>query len=246
MSTDYWIKLYIEIIDDPKMATLPDRLWRRVIELFLLAGKYGKGGLLPNAKQLAWMLRMPPDDLELDLVQIASTGIIQQTPEGGWFVIQFETRQAPVPTAERMRKSRERTRHDQYEASPETVTNPLLNVTQINRLTDTDIATNVATDPQKKKPRGNPELFQIAKALATVTHLDFEKNKGRLFREAQAFHPGDVSQILREYGAGSIWFQEDWRGKRGEFPNPGTIRETWNKLKRVKVPEPEPNYPEVW
>jgi len=25
---DYWIKLYHEIIDDPKMATMPDRLWR--------------------------------------------------------------------------------------------------------------------------------------------------------------------------------------------------------------------------
>lgn len=29
---DYWLKLYIEILDDPKMATLPDRVWREKVE----------------------------------------------------------------------------------------------------------------------------------------------------------------------------------------------------------------------
>lgn len=29
---NYWIKLYHEILDDPLMATMPDRLWRRTIE----------------------------------------------------------------------------------------------------------------------------------------------------------------------------------------------------------------------
>ena len=35
MSSFYWIKLYHEVLDDPKMALLPDRLWRRTIELFI-------------------------------------------------------------------------------------------------------------------------------------------------------------------------------------------------------------------
>jgi hypothetical protein len=29
-----WIKLYLEILDDPKMGKLPDWCWRRAIELF--------------------------------------------------------------------------------------------------------------------------------------------------------------------------------------------------------------------
>ena len=57
---DYWIKLYHEILDDPKMATLPDRLWRKVIEIFLIAGKLSpdKSGQLPETNQIAWLLRM--------------------------------------------------------------------------------------------------------------------------------------------------------------------------------------------
>ena len=45
---DYWLKLYIEILDDPKMAVLPDRLWRRIIELFLIAKKLHMNGHLPE------------------------------------------------------------------------------------------------------------------------------------------------------------------------------------------------------
>ena len=41
MKTRIWIKLYLEILDDPKMDLLPDWLWRRAIELFLLAGENG-------------------------------------------------------------------------------------------------------------------------------------------------------------------------------------------------------------
>ena len=41
MPSKYWIKLYHEVLDDPKMARLPDRLYRRCIEVFLLAGKSG-------------------------------------------------------------------------------------------------------------------------------------------------------------------------------------------------------------
>ena len=38
MASRYWIKLYHEILEDPKMGRLSDRQFRRVIELFLLAG----------------------------------------------------------------------------------------------------------------------------------------------------------------------------------------------------------------
>lgn len=41
MAAKYWIKLYHEILHDPKMGRLPDNLWRRCIELFLLAGELG-------------------------------------------------------------------------------------------------------------------------------------------------------------------------------------------------------------
>ena len=69
---DYWIKLYHEILDDPKMATMPDRLWRRTVEVFLLAGKLSKdkSGVIPDTRQLAWLLRMDTNELQGDLEQL--------------------------------------------------------------------------------------------------------------------------------------------------------------------------------
>lgn len=110
---DYWMKLYLEILDDPKMATLPDRLWRRVIELFMVAKRTGQDGKLPDLHQIAWILRIPVDDLRLDLVQIASTGIISET-DGGWIVNKFSIRQGPSSDAERKRAQREQERSRKY------------------------------------------------------------------------------------------------------------------------------------
>ena len=64
MASRYWIKLYHEILDDPKMGRLPDALFRRAIELFLIAGENGRDGGLPALADIAWRLRA--DEIELD------------------------------------------------------------------------------------------------------------------------------------------------------------------------------------
>ena len=144
---DYWIKLYLEILDDPKMATLPDRLWRRAIEIFLIAGKLSrdKSGQLPETNQLAWLLRMSTDDLMLDLNQLCNAGIINKNAEG-WKVVNFEKRQSKVSDADRKRHQRERDQKNEY-YSPDNVTSQSRNVTQINRnrLTETETEAEEAT-----------------------------------------------------------------------------------------------------
>lgn len=110
---DYWLKLYIEILDDPKMQTLPDRLWRRIIEIFLIGKRMGKDGWIPDIRQLAWMLRMPIEDLSHDMQQIEATGIIVPAING-WFIPNFLKRQGPSDAAERKRQQREREHSRQY------------------------------------------------------------------------------------------------------------------------------------
>jgi|YNPMSStandDraft_1061717.scaffolds.fasta_scaffold00175_38 hypothetical protein len=111
----YWIKLYHEILDDPKIATLPDRLWRRTIELFLIAGRNGETGELPDVKQMAWILRLKEEELEADLEEIAKTGIIAYDEEEGyWYVVNFVKRQAPLSNTDRSRRYRESQRKAQY------------------------------------------------------------------------------------------------------------------------------------
>jgi len=111
---DYWIKFYIEILEDPKMAVLPDRIWRRIAELFLVAGKMQNNGHIPDTRQIAWILRMRVDELEPDLEQIKEIGIIDKT-ETGWYVKKYQKRQGPSTTAERKQAQRNRERSRQYD-----------------------------------------------------------------------------------------------------------------------------------
>lgn len=144
--TDYWIKLYMEILDDPKMGTLPDRVWRRIVELFLIAGRIQKDGHLPDTRQLAWILRMNPDDLEGDMMQIASTGIAIREVNG-WFIPNFEKRQGPAPAAERKAQQRNRQHREQYYGN---VTGQSRNVTQNRAETETE----TESETEQKQKRG--------------------------------------------------------------------------------------------
>ena len=114
MPSYYWIKLYIEILDDAKMGRLTDRLFRRAIQLFLIAGDHQQEGLLPPTDDIAWRLRpMSADDLETDMADLASVGILNKT-DRGWVVTNFAERQAKVPAADRMKQHRDRKRKELY------------------------------------------------------------------------------------------------------------------------------------
>ena len=107
MSTTYWIKLYHEILRDPKMARLPDRVWRRAIELFLLAGQIEQDGTLPEFEDIAWQLRVEPDGLLEDMRTLERHGLLTET-EDGWIVhtLQHGRAQPPTPTALRVTGTR--------------------------------------------------------------------------------------------------------------------------------------------
>ena len=95
------------------MATMSDHLWRRTIELFLVAGKANAGGNIPNTKEIAWYLRTNEEALLADLEAIASLGIISKT-ESGWVVNKFNIRQAASTSTERSRECRKKEKREQY------------------------------------------------------------------------------------------------------------------------------------
>jgi DNA-binding transcriptional regulator YhcF (GntR family) len=113
MTANYWIKLYHEVLYDPKMAKMPDHLYRRTIELFLLAGETDKDGALPSVSDMAWKLRIEKEQLETELVELQRTGIISMV-NGGYFVTKFADRQDAATPAERKRYQRDRDRKEQY------------------------------------------------------------------------------------------------------------------------------------
>ena len=116
MTSKTRIKLYIEILDDPKMGRLPNHLWRRAVEFFLLAGKNGNDVALPTVEEMVWILRLSEDKLLEDLHDLAEIGVVcacASTAGTGeaepkiWMVTHFSKRQAAIPVAERVRRSRD-------------------------------------------------------------------------------------------------------------------------------------------
>ena len=101
-----WIKLYTEILDDPKMGRLPDYLWRRAVELFLLAGKEGNDGALPPVNVIGWALRLDEIKTAEHLTALSAVGVVHEAEPGKWVVTHFAKRQAAMTDAERKQKQR--------------------------------------------------------------------------------------------------------------------------------------------
>ena len=166
---DYWIKLYIEMLDDPKIGTLPDGLCWRFVQCCLMAGRHNLKGAIPDTRQLAWAFRLDTNDLEHEMQQLASIGLVEKIVNG-WMVKNFEKRQAATSPAERMKYMRERQHKEQY--SNDDVTSSLQNVTQINRnrLTETE----TETETEKNAP---PSIFAKLSALI-ATKLQINEYTG--------------------------------------------------------------------
>jgi hypothetical protein len=104
-----WIKLYVEALDDPKLAELPEVLCWRFAQLLLVAGESDEGGILPTSKRLAWRLRLDQAQLLDDLRAMSEVGIVCRQGER-WKVTNFEKRQASLTEAERAAQYRSRKR----------------------------------------------------------------------------------------------------------------------------------------
>lgn len=118
MASNFWIKLYHEILHDPKMGMLPDNVWRRCLEIFLLAGELDNDGQLPDTPELAWMLRQANiERFEAELEHLERVNILTRLTDG-WLVTNFTKRQGVIDTAERSRAYRERKRIQGLDTPP--------------------------------------------------------------------------------------------------------------------------------
>lgn len=148
MASKYWIKLYHEIVDDPKMGQLPDHLWRRCIELFLIAGEHNQSGQLPNLDDTAWRLRTNSEMLEAELNDLARFGITNLV-DGAWQVTKFRERQGKPysmkPDAIRQRNYRADVKKEREERKREDID------------TDTDVSRDMSRDTVSR-PHIKPKL----------------------------------------------------------------------------------------
>lgn len=106
-----WIKLYDEILDDPKMGRMPDWLWRRAIELFLLAGRNRNDGQLQPVPDMAYTLRTSEEKLTESLRALSEVGVVHEAQPGQWVVTHFAKRQERISNTDRVRDYRKRQRN---------------------------------------------------------------------------------------------------------------------------------------
>lgn len=136
MASKYWLKLYYDILDDPKIGTLSTHLRWRFVECLLVAGEMDEEGFLPSSNEMAWRVRADGERLDTDLHELANYGLLTKT-EGRWLVTNFAKRQAAVGATERWRQWRDRQRQQEYEQE-QTNFKRDQTATQTKRLTDID------------------------------------------------------------------------------------------------------------
>lgn len=118
MASKYWIKLYHQMLDDPKIGRLSDSQFRLAVNLFLLAGDCDRGGILPPLADIRWRLR-DPANFDADLDALLACEILEEN-DGVLLVSKFTERQGAISTEERSRRRRDRDRKtDYYQPEPD-------------------------------------------------------------------------------------------------------------------------------
>jgi hypothetical protein len=73
-----WLRLYDDLLDDPKVQRLEPYLFKAWINLLCLANKSETRGLLPPLADIAWRLRMSEEETEAILDALTAAGLIDE------------------------------------------------------------------------------------------------------------------------------------------------------------------------
>jgi len=104
-----WVKLHTKMLDNPDMAELPDYLYRRWIELLMLAGRNDADGQLQPVKKMAFILHLPEVKLSEALTALSAVGVVHQETDGSWHITNWRKHQYSE-SVDRVRKYREKHR----------------------------------------------------------------------------------------------------------------------------------------
>jgi hypothetical protein len=195
-----WIKLHLDILDDPKMGMLDELTAWLAVRLFMVAGKVGDDGRLPELRRIAWMLRMTEERLASGIQELMAVDIVTLQDDGCYYVTNFEKRQANDSAAERVRNSRVTEKlHESYQNK-----NKNQNRLEENRVeveAESFTTTTTAIPVVDDEPVGI--LRPLADAFTRATHLP-EGSGGHLWVEGlqklyeMGASPGDITLAVAQ------------------------------------------------
>ena len=158
----YWLKLYTEILDDPKYYRLSDNAKLGMYELMIVAKKTGAVGNLPSIDDISFYTRRTVEWWIPVIQELKSINFIVDGDSGN-VIRKFEERQRAVDSSERQQQHR-KALHEKEFTCNENVTNLSRNVTE-NRLKikDTEVDTDTDTD--------NSDISPVQRLLEKVTGI---------------------------------------------------------------------------
>lgn len=112
MSSMPWIKLYTEMLDDPKIGRLADAIKWRFVSLVLLAGECDQDGAfitgqhMMSIDDIAWRLRITREQCETELEALLQCGVLELDGDV-YYLPKFSDRQGR-PQSEKREQWRER------------------------------------------------------------------------------------------------------------------------------------------
>jgi hypothetical protein len=116
-----WFRVYVELVDDPKVQRLDPSLFKALINLWCLAS--AKDGVLPLIDEKAFKLRMKPEKAQRVLTELRAAGLIDDDERGvrphNWDERQF-TSDGSTPRVKRFRERRRNVSPAVSETGPET------------------------------------------------------------------------------------------------------------------------------
>jgi hypothetical protein len=124
----YWLKLYTEILDDPKYYRLSDNAKLGMYELMLVAKKVGQDGHLPGVDDIEFYTRRSASWWEPVIDELKAINFITGN-EAGHVIRKFEDRQKAVTDTEKQRYYREALHKKEFTGDVP-VTEVLRNVTE--------------------------------------------------------------------------------------------------------------------
>lgn len=101
-----WIRLYVEVLDDPKVGMLPAHLKWPWVEFLLLTEK--SGGALPTMARMAYMLRRDQASIQADLDGLVAAGLIDKDKDGTLTPHNWGGRQFRDTNADRQRRFKDK------------------------------------------------------------------------------------------------------------------------------------------
>lgn len=109
----YWLKLYTEILDDPKYHRLSEQAKLGMIELMMVAKKHDKDGCLPSLDDICFYTRRDTDWWNKVIDELEKIFYVIKD-DSGERIRKFAERQQAVDPKERKKQARAKKQREEY------------------------------------------------------------------------------------------------------------------------------------